>query len=97
MLNAVCYMKDNPAGAHFLPSTIRVAFCLLILIFSFQRIQSGYLNLTYSCFLKSDLEDQLDGLFVRINEPALEPIWLDREKEVRYTFINYLSVMAMVH
>ncbi len=52
-----------------------------------ERIVVGFLNRTFSCLHKDDLELQKDGLFVRvngINREANEKIFIHKEHEIRY-------------
>ncbi len=52
-----------------------------------ERVTGGFLNRTYSCLHKDDLDSQDDGLFVRLNgknREAVERILIHKEHEIRY-------------
>ncbi len=44
----------------------------------------GFINKTFTCFHRDDVESQNNGLFIRINDPGLEGILIDRAAELRY-------------
>ena len=43
------------------------------------------MNKTFSCFNKDDVDTQMDGLFIRINNQSMEGVWFFREREIRYS------------
>ncbi len=50
---------------------------------SFQKLEEGILNQTFTCLHKDDTEKKSDGLFIRINGVGLEGVWVDRQREIR--------------
>ena len=51
-----------------------------------ERVKNGFLNNTYTCLHKDDIETN-DGLFIRVNGENcknLERIFVDKELEIRY-------------
>ena len=46
--------------------------------------KGGFINKTYTCFHRDDVESQNNGLFIRINDPGMEGIFIDRNAEIRY-------------
>ena len=56
------------------------------------RVKNGFLNNTYSCFHKDDIEAQNDGLFIRVNgenRKNVERIFINKELEIRYLSRGY--------
>ena len=44
----------------------------------------GFINKTFICFHRDDVESQNDGMFIRVNDPGLEGILIDRAVELTY-------------
>ena len=60
-----------------------------------KRLQGtgGFMNKTYACFHSDDVDSQNNGMFIRINDPGVEGIFIDRKSEIRYcSFLHFMHL-----
>ncbi len=76
-------LDDNGADVYVIVQRIQPNWSRDDIIIKRLQGTGGFVNKTYTCFHRADLESQNHGLFIRINDPGMEGIFINRKAEIR--------------